>query len=620
MTRYFEVTHRDCAARIGRLMLNRRITTPAILSSELLRQNRGSIIDCGCVWDNHRSIPSDPDKLLLLPHRSLPLHAPQELIEQFDAPIRMRHDGAAGVVVHPAQIDTSIPDGLDLYLIGAARMLGMRAGLLVDCVLKLKNNIRADTAVYAPALATPENLAILIYLGIDLVDDTAAIIKGYQDVYLTRDGGKYLNRLREFPCACKICTGLETPEELQSLPRSERARLLAEHNTIKLGEELRTVRECIRDGNLREYVEKQCRSDPYLTAVLRLLDSEHAYLEERTPTARKGTMIANTAESQNRVEITRFAGRTLSRFSPPDVDILVILPCSAKKPYSLSRSHARFVDALSGCRSHIHEIVLTSPIGVVPRELETVYPAAHYDIAVTGEWSLDETAWVASCLRAYLEKHAYKKIIAHVSGGFAEVCRIVERDLGIEIVYSAIGNPTSDDSLARLRECVAASVPSQSRNRSRKPNLETVRAIADYQFGSGVGEILIPDHARVKRVKPIARMKSMRQIKQGQHGFRILVDREEIATSVRYGTLALTLAGAARMPDDIYCVTIDNFLPKGSVLAPGVTGSDPQIRPMDEVIVLGERALGVGVAMMNGREMVESSRGVAVEMRAVQER
>jgi len=167
MTRYFEVTHRDCAARIGRLMLNRRITTPAILSSELLRQNRGSIIDCGCVWDNHRSIPSDPDKLLLLPHRSLPLHAPQELIEQFDAPIRMRHDGAAGVVVHPAQIDTSIPDGLDLYLIGAARMLGMRAGLLVDCVLKLKNNIRADTAVYAPALATPENLAILIYLRSD---------------------------------------------------------------------------------------------------------------------------------------------------------------------------------------------------------------------------------------------------------------------------------------------------------------------------------------------------------------------------------------------------------------------------------------------------------------------
>ena len=38
MTRYFEVTDRDCAARIGRL-LDQRIRTPTILNSGLLRKH-----------------------------------------------------------------------------------------------------------------------------------------------------------------------------------------------------------------------------------------------------------------------------------------------------------------------------------------------------------------------------------------------------------------------------------------------------------------------------------------------------------------------------------------------------------------------------------------------------
>ncbi|HIE31614.1 MAG TPA: tRNA-ribosyltransferase [Methanosarcinales archaeon] len=604
MTRYFEVRQRDCAARIGRLMLDLRIQTPAILNSELLSRRKGSIIDCGCLWDYRVIESADPGRLLILPHRSLPLYAPQELIERsFNRSSEsFRRDGATGEVVHPMQ--TAVPDARDLYVIGAAAMLENRARLLAETVIKLKNSTSPDTALYAPALATPENLAVLIYLGIDLVDDTAAIIKGYQNLYLTREGEKSVDRLHEFPCTCEICTKVETPEQLQSLSATDRARLLSRHNTIKLDEELRLVRECIRDESLRSYVEKQCRSRPYLTAVLRLLDQEHTYLEERTPTVRKSVLIANTAESQSRVEVTRFAERVLSRFAPAGPpDTLVILPCSARKPYSRSRSHAKFIDALRGYRSQIHEIILTSPLGIVPRELETMYPAAHYDIAVTGQWSLDETTWVASCLRAYLERNTYRTIIAHVSGGFAEVCRTVEHDLGIEITYSAIEDPLTDDSLASLRESVARSVSSQPR--SKKPPLRTVRAIADYQFGQGVGERLIPDHA---------------QLRSSRSGFRILVDGARIASSSVYGTLALTLAGVARMPPDIYRVRIDDFLPKGSVLAPGVLDADPQIREMDEVIVHGSMALGVGRARMSGTEMVRSSRGIAVDLRAVEGR
>ena len=66
-----------------------------------------------------------------------------------------------------------------------------------------------------------------------------------------------------------------------------------------------------------------------------------------------------------------------------------------------------------------------------------------------------------------------------------------------------------------------------------------------------------------------------------------------------------------------YQVKIDDFELKGSVLAPGVVDSDPQIRENDEVIVLGKKAFGVGRAKMSGWEMVESGRGVAVDVRHI---
>lgn len=50
-------------------------------------------------------------------------------------------------------------------------------------------------------------------------------------------------------------------------------------------------------------------------------------------------------------------------------------------------------------------------------------------------------------------------------------------------------------------------------------------------------------------------------------------------------------------------------------MAPGVIDADPQIRPGDEVLVMGDDIFGVGRARMSGWEMVQARRGVAVELR-----
>ena len=90
----------------------------------------------------------------------------------------------------------------------------------------------------------------------------------------------------------------------------------------------------------------------------------------------------------------------------------------------------------------------------------------------------------------------------------------------------------------------------------------------------------------------------------------------------QYGTLSFTLAGARRWVESdapAKRVEIDPFVPHGSVLAPGVVDADDDIRVGDEVVIEGPKAFAVGRAEMSGPEMVDSTRGVASEVRHVDE-
>jgi len=129
------------------------------------------------------------------------------------------------------------------------------------------------------------------------------------------------------------------------------------------------------------------------------------------------------------------------------------------------------------------------------------------------------------------------------------------------------------------------------------------RAHADFYFGEGAGDALLSGKIIVRG----------REFQDEQ--------TRPLAATTPSGMIALSLAGAARLePLGRYIVRIGDFLPKGSLLAPGVVDADEQIRPGDEVIIRGEKAFGVGRARMAGWEMVRSQRGVAVDIRHIRER
>ena len=578
MTKYFEVIRRDGPARLGKLSLEQTIQTPAIVSKDDYLC-RGRVFSFGSTEEAMEPVPTSngDKKLVILPYIPSALHV-EPLLELPGQEL----DGPKGIVVHP--FFGGKPDCADVYVMSSAGSLKNPRDL-IGAVVGVRNRIPADTALYVPALATPANLAFLVYLGIDLIDTTRVVADAYYGRYHTRDGVRSLADFDELPCRCQFCQRLG--EE------GEDAKTLEGHNVLKLEEELAVAREMVRRETIREYVERQVRVTPELTAALRLIDQEHAYIERRTPQHRRSTLYANTAESLNRAEVTRFAERVLSRYTAPKSDVLLLLPCSARKPYSTSRSHRFFALATGSSRRYLNELILTSPLALVPRELEGVYPAASYDVPVTGHWDLEEKAWLLRCLDGYLEKNRYARIVAHLDGELEQTVK----DHGIDAVYT--GGGTNDSALAMLSNAVGEAC--QGTVRLGDMRLGRYRAVADYYFGSGAGDALLAGKVKVKG----------REIQDEKGKTLVMITPN--------GTVALSPEGARRLePLGKYIVTIGDFLPKGSLLAPGVIEADEQIRPGDEVIIRGEKAFGVGRAKMSGWEMVESKRGVAVELKQIE--
>lgn len=593
MSKFYEVRRRDGAARIGILSLpGEKKQTPLLFRVDSLSAGKEELEVINAEDLNFKDLFSE---------------------ETWDAP-----RGAVLLPdVHPLFTKVKIPSlFVDFFVLSIASNMLNSPRDFVRRIIDARNMIPPDVALWVPAIATAENAALLFYMGVDIIDDTNATIKGYQGIYQVEEGEVRLNELEELPCNCSVCASLSI-DELRENAFKERALLLARHNTLLLDKEVKKAKERIRAGNLREYVEMKVRSSTFLTAVLRIIDlDEEAYFELRTPVARRECMKANTMESLKRVEVKRFANRVLERYEPPARQILLILPCSARKPYSTSPSHTKFIDAIADYRGHIHELILTSPLGVVPRELEVGYPAAFYDIPVTGYWDAEEREWVSSCLRAYLERNLmnYDTVVAHLSGAYKEICSSVAEDLCIEIVYTCEESEeaTSKEALNRLRERIAELCGKRKRRLSGlEMKASVIKAMADFQFGIGAGSELV------------ARKEGERIKITGKFPFyKISLDGGVLARIVpAYGTLALTVKGARRIENFLssYEVEIGDFVPEGSILAPGVVNASEQIRVNDEVVFVGEKAFGVGRAKMSGWEMVESRRGVAVQVKEVEE-
>jgi archaeosine synthase len=461
---------------------------------------------------------------------------------------------------------------------------------------ELRVTIGYGKLLYLPAIGDPQSMAFLSYAGVDLFDSTPAIIAARNQILLYPTGTISTKAVKELPCTCPVCSNYKRK------PSDMGFNDILKHNYYALWQELLLIRHAISQGALRQLVETRVRTDPLLTAHLRFLDREHyGYLEERTAIRSSKPLLATTKDALQRPDVKRFQERLIERYrKPQNARILLLLPCSARKPYSFSQSHRLFKQCLYQLNnpSVVHEVILTSPLGVVPRELELVYPACCYDIPVTGVWDEDEQQMIRTLLSSYLQHNPYDHVVMHLPLSMQSFLR----DLLEKPLSTCDEKPTAPDSLQNLTRSLRALTDTNDHSRPSDRTYENLLSLTCFQFGIPIAEHLLKGCHITGRYPH-------RKIMHGKTQVGMQTEKR--------GYLSLTLKGAASLVRfNHYTVEIDDFELQGSVFAPGVKHADPQIRIGDEVAVLQQKTLcAVGVAQMNGQEMQELDYGEAVKVR-----
>ena len=338
-----------------------------------------------------------------------------------------------------------------------APQLAQRPGMLPRALQATRSRF-PSSLIWAPGISGPDNCALLAWMGADLFDLSRSRHSSSLGVLLTESGPRNVE---------------------QSLDED----FGMESQCASWAQAVSSTRAAIREGTLRELAERQSMSSPRSVEHLRCHDSmvsesgnTHSVLSSVVNASRRLRCL--TYESRNDPLILDWRSRVSEVHVPPahQRELLVLLPCSAKKPYKLSKSHRRFRRVLRN--PFIHEVMVTAPLGLVPRELEDLWPAAHYDIPVSGEWDADELEVIRSMVGRFVSRIGFSKVINH-SG--------IDIDIeGTSVIDTRQGDSAgSGEALARLESATeSAELSSGDRKMIVRTRLEVMKSISRFIHGS----------------------------------------------------------------------------------------------------------------------------------------
>ena len=480
------------------------------------------------------------------------------------------------VVRLPLPEDLVIDDSADVVVVPNAYELRKDPRRIVDVVVRLREAAGFGRLLCMLGIGEPSTVAILSYMGVDLFDDSLPRAAGLERVLLM-------------------------PEAEVAMGDGD----VAGANVDYMEAELAKVRMFIRADRLRELADQRSFSSPSNVALLRLYDQNaYGYAEETCSTV--GCRFScNSTQALRRPDLKRYRDRMRDYRKPEHKRILLLLPCSAKKPYHISKTHRAFASAIHTAQHDtlVHEVIVTSPLGMVPRELDACYPANSYDIPVTGEWKCEERAMIREMVGSLIQQ-GYDKVICHLGDDYELVEGLAEMECTV------VGDPTSPKSLENLDKALRAAAKGMEPADYLVDRNNLARGLLEFQFGRDIADILMDENTYA-----IGKFPYWKFIREDPE------DRKKktqlgMMTPER-GMVSLTLEGAEILAEAGYAtVEIMDFELKGNLFAVGVIRADPRIRIGDEAIIVCDgQVRGVGVAMMCGREMTDLKRGIAVKVR-----
>jgi len=465
---------------------------------------------------------------------------------------------------------------------------------IVRATMAAKKHLPPNRPVHLFGCGHPMFFAQAAYLGCDFFDSASYAKFADAGRMLLPYGTVHLDRLTELPCSCPVCSST-TVAELKALPKAERALQLMRHNLYVSSAEMRTVRQAIADNKLFELVAQRARNHPSLLEALRAMQGFGQFIESFDVVGKTSSVLYTGTETFMRPEILRFHTRLIDRWPYRETKILIVVPDDAKRPFS--DSIGTVIEEVKRNRGSDVLMLILTPMGVVPWELEHVHPAQQ-------------------CIFPdHLDDEAQRLLAAKLD----EVLGMLKFERLVWFSRSATTNPLSRhlgridvtfDSASEVVEYL-----SQIEGRGQDWKLRKLRTVMAIQWGI---DDLQDARMRDLQIEVSGSTGKIRHVKQKDSIMFTMIPTTGFLTPTFEGGLYLKDLGIT----DRYIVKTDDevaeFVVDGkSALAKFVTWAHPDLRAGEEVLVTDstDQVLAVGRAVLSGTEMMAFDRGVAVNMR-----
>lgn len=330
---------------------------------------------------------------------------------------------------------------------------------LVDMILAAKMNMPLERPLHLFGAGHPFMFALAVALGCDMFDSAAYAIYARQNRYMSEYGTSRINELEYFPCHCPICSRI-TPKDLMQMPARERQEVLAKHNLHASLAEVRRVKQAIIEGRLWEHLEGRVHAHPALLQAVKRLRKYEDYIEHHSPVAKDRGLFFFSGLGLSRPEVTRYRKNLTERFRPRRKSTtLILLPQPAQRPFHRGEKIKRLTqELLKGSPSEpepFHVCVYAAPFGVVPLELDEVYPLSQYEIATPVD--LETIEYVSKRVKEYIADSSYKKVVLVEDeawrGKVSAACKGFRRK-GLSITVLSVKEKSDDKVLDDLMNAV----------------------------------------------------------------------------------------------------------------------------------------------------------------------
>lgn len=292
-------------------------------------------------------------------------------------------------------------------------MENYRFDVLSDMIITAKKHLPLERPLHLFGAGHPFMFSLAVALGCDFFDSAAYALYARESRYMTENGTWRLSELDYFPCQCPKCASA-TPEEVTEKPQKERETFLAEHNLYVCAAELKRVKQAIRDGRLWEHVEMRTHAHPALFTALKKLKKHKDFIEKHSPTTKKSGLFFFSSVGLARPQVRHYKKRMQEHYSQPENShILLLAPQTRKKPFHkahvfnrIKQVTKRLNESLEG---NIHICFYAAPFGVIPLELDEIYPLSQHEIALPLDQETVE--YVAKQASKYIKQQHYETVV-----------------------------------------------------------------------------------------------------------------------------------------------------------------------------------------------------------------